>query len=128
MTVPFSSRFTELDDLGTQVFAASLVFVGLAAVVLMTPAAYHRLTPNHDRHRRIKLGVAVTLAGMVLLSVAIACAVLVVMRFIFSSGTVPPVGALSVTTIGSVAAAIVSGTAVVLWFVVPLLRRERSGS
>jgi hypothetical protein len=124
LTVPFSQRFAMLDDLGVKVFSVAIVTVGLAAVVLMTPAAYHRLTPGHDRTGRIRLGVRVTIAGMGLLSVAIGCAIFVVGRLIFMTETVVPATTASATTLASVMAGVVAGTAVLLWFVVPLLRRD----
>lgn len=124
LTVPFSSRFPELDELGVQVFAVALITVGLAAVVLMTPTTYHRLTPRHARHQRIRLGVRVAVSGMVLLAVAIGAAVFVVARFIFVTDRPAPAGTFSPTTIASVIAALVAGTAALLWFVVPLVRRD----
>ena len=126
LTVPFSSRFEELDVIGVQVFSVSLITVGLAAVVLMTPAAYHRLTPRHDRAQRIKLGVRVTVVGMALLSIAVGSAIFVVGRLIFTTETViPPADTVPPTGLAITMAAVVSGTAVMLWFIVPLLRRDR---
>lgn len=124
LTVPFSSRFETIDDLGAQVFAVSLLTVGLAAVVLLTPAAYHRLTPRHARSQRLKLGVRVAITGMALLSVAIGCAVFVVGRLIFATQSTAPADVLSPTGIGGALAAIISGTAVFLWFLLPWLRRD----
>lgn len=124
LTAPFSSRFTALDDLGVQVFTVALVGVGLATVVLLTPAAYHRLTPTHDRRRRIKLGVRVTIAGMVLLAISIAAALFVVARLIFATQSAPPADTIPTTAIGLIIAGVVSIAAVVLWFLLPLLRRN----
>ncbi len=125
LTVPFSSRFDALDATSTQVFAVSLASVGLATVVLMTPTMYHRLTPRHDRARRIKLGVRVTIAGMALLAVAIGASVFVVGKLIFEVNTAAPAGDLSPTQIGITISAVVAGTAAFLWFALPLLRRNR---
>lgn len=125
ITVPFSSRFTELDQLGVRVFLLALVTVGLAAVVLLTPAAYHRLTPRHDRRQRIKLGVRVTISGMVLLAIAIGCAVFVVARLILSTSAPLPAAFPDATPLAAAAAALIAGTAAGLWFIVPFIRRER---
>lgn len=129
LTVPFSSRFTALDEFGIYVFAVALATVGLAAVTLLTPAAYHRVAPRKDRRQRFRLAVQLTIVGMSLLAVSIACSVFVVGRLIFkteldtgeqiSSGNIATELALAV-------AAIVAGTAVMLWFLVPFLRRERT--
>ena len=123
LTVPFSSRFPELDEFGVQMFAVALIAVGLAAVVLMTPTTYHRLTPRHARHQRIRLGVRVAISGMVLLGVAIGAAVFVVARLLFVTDRPAPAGTFSPTTIAAVIAALLSGAATMLWFVVPLIRR-----
>lgn len=124
LTVPFSSRFDALDELGTQAFAVALVTVGLATVVLMMPTAYHRLTPRHDRKQRVTLGVRVTLVGMALLSVSVGSSIFVVGRFIFETNPAAPADVLSPTTIGAALAGVVGGGAVGLWFVLPLLRRN----
>lgn len=128
LTVPFSARFEDIDDLGVQVFALSLLTVGLAAVVLLTPAAYHRLTPRHDRGQRLRLGIRVFITGMALLSVSIGCAVFVVGRLIFTAETAAPATVLSADIVGGIIAAVVSGTAVFSWFVLPWLRRDETDS
>jgi hypothetical protein len=130
LTVPFSARFTALDDLGVYVFAVAMATVGLAAVTLMTPAAYHRIAPRKDRHQRLVLGVRITVAGMVLLAVSIACSIFVVGRLIFATELangeqVATAG--TATELALVVVGIVVGTAVALWFVLPLLRREHDG-
>ncbi|MCX4244177.1 DUF6328 family protein [Paraliomyxa miuraensis] len=124
LTAPFATRFDALDALGVRVFAVALASAGLATVVLLTPAAYHRLAPRSDRHQRIVLGVRVTIAGMALLAVCIASSIFVVGRLLsMTAGEAPPV--LSPTTLGLVIASLVAGTAVALWFVLPLVRRNR---
>lgn len=125
LTVPFSSRFADLDDVGVRVFALALVAVGLAAVVFLTPAAYHRISPSDDRRHRLRLGVRSTVAGMTLLSVSVGAAVFVVIRFIFETSSLPLLSAWSGTTIATVGTVMVSGGAVVLWFILPLVSRGR---
>lgn len=124
LTAPFSARFGALDDLGTQFFAVALASAGLAAVVLLAPAAYHRLTPHRDRRQRLEFGVRLVIIGMTLLTVAIASSVFVVGRLIFAANTVSPADVMSPTTIGIAMAAVVAGVAVALWFIVPLARRH----
>lgn len=124
LTVPFASRFQELDQVGVGIFAVSLVTVGIAAVVFLTPAAYHRISPHDDRSERLRLGIRSTVAGMALLAVSVGAAVFVVTRLIFR--TSPPLGVpWSATTIAAIATALVSGGAVLLWFALPLLSRSR---
>lgn len=127
LTVPFSARFTDLDELGVHVFAVAITTVGLATVTLLTPAAYHRVAPRKDRRQRIVLGVRITVAGMVLLAISIACSIFVVGRLVFTteldSGERVATADLA-TELATVLVGIVVGTAVALWFVLPLLRRE----
>lgn len=124
LTVPFSSRFADLDDVGVRVFALALVAVGLAAVVFLTPAAYHRISPHDDRRQRLRLGVRSTVVGMALLAVSVGAAVFVVIRFIFETKSLPLLSA-SGTTIATIGTVLVSGGAVVLWFGLPLFSRGR---
>jgi hypothetical protein len=124
LTVPFTSRFPDLDQLGTLMFVVSLVAVALSAVILVTPAAYHRLTPRHARRQRIRLGVRVTIVGMSFLGLSIGSSVFVVARFIFATDRAAAPDVLSPTTIGAAIAGVVSATTLVLWFLVPFLRRD----
>lgn len=127
LTVPFSARFTALDALGVHVFAAAITTVGLATVTLLTPAAYHRIASRRDRRQRLVLGVRVTVAGMVLLAISIACSVFVVGRLVFTTeldtGEQLATSDLA-TELATALVGIVVGTAVVLWFALPLLRRD----
>lgn len=125
LTVPFSSRFAELDDVGVRVFALALVTVGLAAVILLTPAAYHRISAGDDRRQRLRLGIRSTVTGMALLAVSIVAAVFVVIRFIFDMTSISLSSEWSETTIATIATVMVGGAAIVLWFVLPLISRGR---
>ncbi len=125
LTVPFSSRFAELDEVGVRVFALALVTVGLAAVIFLTPAAYHRIAPRDDRRQRLRLGIRSTVTGMALLAVSIVAAVFVVIRFIFDMTSNPVALGWSAATIATIATVTVGGAAVVLWFVLPLFGRRR---
>lgn len=118
LTVPFSSRFTELDGAGTTLFAASLTSSTLSVVVFLVPAAYHRLTSHRQREERMRVGVRATLAGLALFAAAIVLALLVVGRLIFGG------------VVAGLLAGLVLGAIVGLWFVLPALRersRDRSG-
>lgn len=108
LTVPFAARFSELDDLGRDVFAASILAAALTTVVFLSPTAYHRMAPNMDRADRVRVGVVMVVVGMTLLALSIAAAVFVVVRFIFNS-----------TPLGLTFAAITAIAVVVAWGVVP---------
>jgi hypothetical protein len=113
LTAPFAGRFAEVDGLGRDIYAASLVGTALAATTFMTPAAYHRLATGSGRATRIRLAIRLTIVGLVLLALSVAAAVFVVGRFVFDSSTV-----------GGAIAAAVGLTTVGLWFALPLSRRR----
>jgi hypothetical protein len=112
LTVPFSSRFADLDALGRRGFGVALVSSAVATILFLTPAAYHRLTDHQQRGRRLRLSIRVQLAGMVLLAVAVSVAVFVVTRFVFS------------TTVGGLVGAGIAATTIVLWWLVPVSARR----
>jgi MFS family permease len=116
LTVPFSSRFAQVDPVGKAVFTVSLMAVAAATILLLGPAAYHRLADRQDRRRRLRYGVRLTLASLALLALSMACAVFVVGRFLFDD-----------TRMGAGLAAAVAVTAAVIWYVMPGIRRWRSG-
>jgi MFS family permease len=116
LTVPFSSRFAEVDRVEKVVFTVSLMAVAAATVLLLGPAAYHRLADQQDRRGRLRYSVGLKLAGMALLALSISCAVFVVGRFIFDD-----------MRMGAGLAVATAATAVVIWYVVPIIRRWRSG-
>jgi hypothetical protein len=108
LTVVFSQTFGQLDDLGKRSFAAALLLAALAAVTLMTPTAFHRMSAPGNRILRLKTGIATQITGMALLLAAMTVVVFVVVRKIFAS-----------TTTGLVFAGIVGGVGVALWYVLP---------
>jgi MFS family permease len=116
LTAPFSSRFAEVDRVGKAVFTISLMAVAAAMMLLLGPAAYHRIADQQDRRGRLHYGVGLKLAGMTLLALSISCAVFVVGRFIFND-----------TGMGTGLAAATAVTAGIIWYVVPVIQRWRSG-
>lgn len=116
LTAPFSSRFADLDLLGRRAFLVALVGVALAMILLLSPAAYHRLTDPGARARRLQVSVRFQLAGMVILGLAVADAVFVVTRFMFT------------TTLGVIVAGVVLASMVLLWWLVPIRDRGAPGS
>lgn len=113
LTAPFSQRFAELDSLGRLLYAIALVMTALAVVVFLTPASYHRVAPRSQRGQRLRIGIRLTVVGMAILGTATSLAVFTVMRFLFGSNG----GALVVA--GLVLAILI------LWYVLPLVRRVR---
>lgn len=111
-TVPFSSRFVEVDHLGRVVFTVSLVSVAVATVLFVAPAAYHRLADPQDRQARLRFGIRTALWGLALLALSITCAIFVVVRFLFHSDL-----------LGLGVAAAIALLAFSVWYILPIRRR-----
>lgn len=116
LTVPFNSRFTELDAFGTRLYGVALAASALAAASFTAPPWYHRLDGGQPRGRRLHRSVLFQLGGLSLLFVAMASVLLLVSRFIFGS-----------TAGGLIVALFVAG-ATVAWWLVPALDRLRHGT
>ena len=113
LTVPFASRFEQVDDLGKKVFAFAILGAACSTVMFLTPAAFHRMAPKRDRADRLRVGVALVVLGMALLAASTAAAVFVVVRFVFDS-----------TPLGLVFAGVVTVAVGVLWYALPFVARD----
>jgi Family of unknown function (DUF6328) len=112
LTVPFNQRFTQLDTVQRDVFFATLLCTAAATALLIAPSAHHRLLWRQGaRERRLRLGNALTIAGLGFLVPAMAGVMFVITGLIFGS-----VAAVAVTI---VMVAAFAG----LWFVLPLRYR-----
>jgi len=114
LTVPFQARFDTIDDFQRIVYFVTLVLVAASAACMMAPSAFHRLTfRGRDKPYLILYGTRLTIAGMVLLALAMNGAILLLADILFHAGTVAAVVAGSLTLY------------VTLWFGVALSRRAR---
>lgn len=112
LTAPFSARFTELDEFGRDLYTVGLVGTALAMVVFLAPASYHRIAPRRERAARLATAIRMTVAGMLILAGSVTTIVFAVLRFIFGGG------------VPTIVTSVLAGAIVVLWYVVPFLRRE----
>jgi len=108
LTAVFSQRFGRLDDLGKRTFAAALLLAALAAVTLMAPAAFHRISDPGLRAARLEASVKAQIAGMALLLAAMTVVLFVVVRLIFDD-----------TGIGLAFAVVAGGWGLFLWYLLP---------
>jgi hypothetical protein len=117
LTVPFSNRFHLIDGAARNVFFVAFIATAIAAALLLAPVAYARIQfRRFDKERLIRFGSIATIAGLVLLAVALSASTYVVTQVIFSSAA---------------GAAVAAGIAVVfcvLWFVVPIIARVQTRS
>lgn len=111
LTAPFSQRFTELDEFGLDLYGVALIGTALATVIFLAPTSYHRVAPRRARGDRVRTAIHLMVAGMLVLAVSILVAVLAVTRFVFGA------------SVASTTAGVLSAVVLLLWYVVPLLRR-----
>ena len=115
LTSTFSQRFQDLDPLAKRSYAAALLLAGLAALVLMGPAAFHRVSEPGQRTDRLLVSIRLQITGMAMLLAAITIVTFVVIRLMFES-----------TAIGLVFGGVVAGVGVGVWYLLPLARKDRS--
>ncbi len=76
LTLPLQSRFEKLDDWEIAVFVAALLLSAGASVCLIAPVAYHRaLFARKMKHKVVKAASRFAILGLILLALAITCAV-----------------------------------------------------
>ncbi len=110
LTAVFSQRFGELDDLGKRSFAAALLLAALAAVTLMGPAAFHRMSRPGKRPERLRVSIVLQVTGMALLLSAMSVVIFVVARLIFDD-----------TVIGLMFGGVTAAAGIGIWYVLPRL-------
>jgi hypothetical protein len=109
----FNQRFTDLPFPTQCVHFASLSLVALAAALVMTPAAYHRVTGiTHVTRRFLETSSRLVLASMVVLAIGLSLDYFVVGWLVFGSMAV------------AAGAGVMLGVLTFLWFVFPHARRE----
>ncbi len=114
LSIIVTKGFEALPAASKMMHGASLCLLALTVILLMTPAAYHRLVyAGEDSAEFHRAGSVMVTAAMLPLALGISADVYVVMTKISESAALG----------GSVAAAAFAGF-VLLWYVVPLLRRR----
>jgi hypothetical protein len=112
--LPFTARFTHLHAWQRWLYVAVVMLSSVSVVLLVAPVAYHRLLfRRHQLGYLLRAANGLAVSGMITVALAVTGAVLLVTSYV-DPGT--PAVVLSVT-IGALFA--------VLWFVLPLGRRER---
>jgi hypothetical protein len=112
LTVPFAAGFDRLDASDRRVYFAAVLLSALATILLIAPTAHHRATFRTGvdvKERVLMIANAMTLAGTVVLALAMGAVVYVVTNVLYRS-----------TLSAAVAVGLVAVTAA-LWFVVPFV-------
>jgi hypothetical protein len=107
LTAPFNDRFGDIDDFGRALYGIALGAGVLAVVVLVTPAALHRVGDRRSRVHRLRLSIRLARVGFVLFGIALLSALTLIVRHLFGT-------ALSTITVAMVAVAMAG-----LWVVLP---------
>jgi Family of unknown function (DUF6328) len=114
LTLPFTQRFTSITPFQRDVYFITLLLAAAATLFIIAPVAYHRiLFRQHDKKHLVEVSNRLALVGLVFLALAMIGAILLITDVMFHE----PLVAITV----AVAAALF----VLLWFVVPLLRRRQ---
>ena len=115
LTVPFAARFSEVTSFQRQTYFFTLLSSAVATAALTAPTAYHRLNfRRRDKRHIVDTASRFTLVGLVALSFAMTSAVVLVTDFLFG------------TTSTVIAGGLVALLFLLLWFVLPLLRRRHT--
>jgi hypothetical protein len=110
----FSDRFTDLPEFEQHLHFASLSLIALAAALVMTPAAWHRISGlTHVSRHFLDLGSRFLLASMLALAVGLTLDYYVVGFLVFASGQVAWL------------AALLLGACTALWFVLPARHKRQ---
>jgi hypothetical protein len=114
LVVPFNQRFPSLSNFERDLYFATLLCAALSSALLIAPSAQHRILFRHqDKEHLVVEANRLVIAGLAFLALAMVGVVTLTTSFIFGATQ-------------AIVATVVVGTAfVVLWYVIPLLRRRQ---
>ena len=114
LTVPFTQRFTSLTETQETVYYVALLATAASAVLLIAPSAHHRINFRQQEKAYILfLANKLTIAGLGFLAIAMSCVVWLITDVLYGS------------TATAIATSATACAFVVLWYVVPVVRRVR---
>lgn len=115
VTLPFQSRFSDLDDFQVAVFVVTLLLAALATSLLVAPVSLHRaLFGRRQKGRLVKTAHLLAQAGLLALGLCVTGALLLVFSVVLGRETA--------FELAGAALAVLVG----LWVVLPVLLRRRS--
>lgn len=109
LAVPFQARFASVTGFQEAVYFTTLLLTALAAILLITPSAYHRLTfRRRMKGHLVPFANRIAIAGLLALGLAMTGVVVLVTDYLYGGSTTVVVGGLC-------------GMAfLVLWFLLPI--------
>lgn len=109
LTAPFTNRFERLDSVGRGAYTGALAAAFAATVCFIAPTVFHRVGARTVRAARLRWGIRLMRAGLLLLAGALSSALWCVVRYVYD-GTVAWIMS------GSASALILS-----LWVAIPIV-------
>ncbi len=92
LAIPFSARFSELDENQRHLYVAALVLAAVSTGLLIGPVAYHRaIFGFHRKPRLVAASNAMTLAGLTAVGLSITAAVWLVVGAVCRGWAVPTI-------------------------------------
>src|SRR4051794_6252464 len=117
LTVPFTSRFPQINAFDRVVYVATLLLAAVACALLMAPAACHRLLfRRRDKRYLVRLANRLALAGLAFVGAAMVGVVLLVTSVILD-----PAVAVGLTVA-------IAAVFLLFWLVLPMRRRRSLSS
>jgi Family of unknown function (DUF6328) len=114
LAVPFQQNFSKITSFQRDVYFATLLLTAIAAVMLIAPSAYHRLTFHFQHKRRLVfLSNRFAIAGLAFLALAMTGAIVLITEVLFDATMTAITGTLAFSMF------------VVFWLALPLRRRFR---
>jgi O-antigen/teichoic acid export membrane protein len=114
LTLPFQARFSEQDTFGLVAYGMAILSAALAAVCLIAPVAYHRILFRQQEKDWVVVRASLLAnVGVGFLAVAIVSALALVLQVVYSR------------TWSVIIAVVMAVLIVSMWWVVPLVRRQR---
>jgi len=112
LAVPFQQGFEEVTSFQKDVYFATLILASLAATMLISPSAYHRITFRYQQKRRlVYYSNRFAIIGLALLALAMTGAILLITDVLFSTPAAVVTAGLALSVFGF------------FWFAMPLRRR-----
>jgi len=114
LAVPFQQGFEKITSFQKDVYFATLICTAIAAVLLISPSAYHRVTFRYQQKRRLVFYAnRFSIVGLAFLALAMTGAIMLITDVLFGT-------AATIVTTGLAALAFTF-----FWFALPLQRRLR---
>ena len=115
LTVPFTQRFAQLNDLQKDVYLAAFVSTAVGSALLIAPSAYHRIRfRDYDKERMMQTSNRLAIAGTLFLAIGMTASVFFVTDFLFR------------TPLTALVTAVTVAVFVWFWYGLPLFRKLRN--